>query len=401
MFELILRLRGQLPLAGDVGQRRSTTTIPQSPRARRRIRHRDGHLAPRADDARARRVAAPRQGALELRHQRGGAARVLGRGHPPQQGTTRSIVTLGMRGDGDEPMSSETQRRAARAHRRRPAQHPRPSHGCDPDVTQVPQVWALYKEVQDYYEKGMRVPDDVTLLWCDDNWGNIRRLPTPEERKPRRRRGHLLPLRLRRRPAHLQVDQHRSRSPKVWEQMHLAWQLRRRRGSGSSTSATSSRWSSRSQFFLDYAWDPARWPAERLHDYTRAVGRARVRRRARGRDRRPRRAATRSSTAGASRSCSSRARTAWSTTARRRRVVADYNAAGRARRADRTTALPADVPRRLLPARAAIRCKACADAERALRRPSGRNRLYAAQGRATTNDLARARARAVRARTPS
>ena len=29
----------------------------------------------------------------------------------------------------------------------------------------------------------MRVPDDVTLLWCDDNWGNIRRLPTPDERK--------------------------------------------------------------------------------------------------------------------------------------------------------------------------------------------------------------------------
>jgi hypothetical protein len=28
----------------------------------------------------------------------------------------------------------------------------------------------------------MRVPDDVTLLWCDDNWGNIRRLPTLEER---------------------------------------------------------------------------------------------------------------------------------------------------------------------------------------------------------------------------
>jgi hypothetical protein len=41
----------------------------------------------------------------------------------------------------------------------------------------------LYKEVQGYYEKGMRVPDDVTLLWCDDNWGNIRRLPTPAERK--------------------------------------------------------------------------------------------------------------------------------------------------------------------------------------------------------------------------
>ena len=42
---------------------------------------------------------------------------------------------------------------------------------------EIPQLWALYKEVQDYYEAGMRVPDDVTLLWCDDNWGNIRKLP--------------------------------------------------------------------------------------------------------------------------------------------------------------------------------------------------------------------------------
>ena len=34
----------------------------------------------------------------------------------------------------------------------------------------VPQLWALYKEVQDYYDDGMRVPDDVTMLLCDDNW---------------------------------------------------------------------------------------------------------------------------------------------------------------------------------------------------------------------------------------
>ena len=39
-------------------------------------------------------------------------------------------------------------------------------------------MWALYKEVQDYYDKGLRVPDDVTLLFADDNWGNIRKLPT-------------------------------------------------------------------------------------------------------------------------------------------------------------------------------------------------------------------------------
>ena len=51
------------------------------------------------------------------------------------------------------------------------------------DITKIPQLWCLYKEVQDYYKAGMRVPDDVTLFWAEDNWGNIRRLPTAEERK--------------------------------------------------------------------------------------------------------------------------------------------------------------------------------------------------------------------------
>ncbi len=81
-----------------------------------------------------------------------------------------------MRGDGDEPMSETTatqllesivaaQRDIIRDVTGRPAE-------------QQPQVWALYKEVQDYYDHGMKVPDDVTLLFADDNWGQIRRLPT-------------------------------------------------------------------------------------------------------------------------------------------------------------------------------------------------------------------------------
>ena len=48
----------------------------------------------------------------------------------------------------------------------------------------MPQLWCPYKEVLEYYDRlGLRVPDDVTILWPDDNWGNLRRLPTAEERK--------------------------------------------------------------------------------------------------------------------------------------------------------------------------------------------------------------------------
>jgi hypothetical protein len=94
---------------------------------------------------------------------------------------TDDIVTIGMRGDGDEAMGNGTdtkllesiidnQRRIIKEVTKRPAK-------------ETPQIWALYKEVQDYYDAGLRVPDDVTVLLCDDNWGNVRRLPTAEEQK--------------------------------------------------------------------------------------------------------------------------------------------------------------------------------------------------------------------------
>ncbi|EMC99548.1 glycoside hydrolase family 115 protein [Baudoinia panamericana UAMH 10762] len=49
----------------------------------------------------------------------------------------------------------------------------------DPNI--VPQMWCLYKEVQGYYQAGMQVPDYIQLLWTDDNFGNIRRLPLSNE----------------------------------------------------------------------------------------------------------------------------------------------------------------------------------------------------------------------------
>lgn len=94
---------------------------------------------------------------------------------------TDDLITIGMRGDGDEAMSEEAdvallekvianQRKIIRKVTGKPAE-------------QTPQVWALYKEVQDYYDKGLRVPDDVTVLLSDDNWGDVRRLPNSEELK--------------------------------------------------------------------------------------------------------------------------------------------------------------------------------------------------------------------------
>ncbi len=93
---------------------------------------------------------------------------------------TDDIVTIGMRGDGDEAMSEtadtklmeriiDNQRKIIKEVTGKPAE-------------KTTQVWALYKEVQDYYDAGLRVPDDVMILISDDNWGDIRRVPTAAER---------------------------------------------------------------------------------------------------------------------------------------------------------------------------------------------------------------------------
>lgn len=92
-----------------------------------------------------------------------------------RQKNFETVVTLGMRGDGDEPMSEDAN--IGLLEKIVKDQRTIIKKVSGKKITETPQVWALYKEVQDYYDKGMRVPDDVTLLLCDDNWGNVRKLP--------------------------------------------------------------------------------------------------------------------------------------------------------------------------------------------------------------------------------
>lgn len=94
---------------------------------------------------------------------------------------TEDVITIGMRGDGDEAMSEDTNVKLMESIVGNQRKIIKDVTGKSADET--PQVWALYKEVLDYYDKGMRVPDDVIMLLCDDNWGNVRRLPNEKERK--------------------------------------------------------------------------------------------------------------------------------------------------------------------------------------------------------------------------
>ncbi len=174
-----------------------------------------------------------------------------------------NIVTLGMRGDGDLPMSESAN--IALLEKIVADQRKIIANVYGRDAATVPQDWALYKEVQEYYEKGMRVPDDVTLLWCDDNWGNIRRLPTAEERRRAGSAGIYYHFDY--------VGDPRSYKwintnpiPKVWEQMNLALQYGADRvwivnvGDLKPMEFPI-------EFFLSMAWNPARWPKENIEEF--------------------------------------------------------------------------------------------------------------------------------------
>ncbi|MCV2487693.1 glycosyl hydrolase 115 family protein [Flavobacterium sp. SH_e] len=180
-----------------------------------------------------------------------------------RMGNKETIVTVGMRGDGDEPMTEGTaigllenivknQRNIIAEVTKKPAE-------------ETPQMWALYKEVQDYYDKGMRVPDDVTLLLCDDNWGNIRKLP---ELNAKPRKGgygiyyHYDYVGGPRNYKWINTNQ----IERVWEQMDLAYQY-----------GVDKIWIVNVgdikpmefpiEFFLDMAWNPEKFNAENLQDY--------------------------------------------------------------------------------------------------------------------------------------
>ncbi|MGY3091298.1 hypothetical protein ACVWYF_004364 [Hymenobacter sp. UYAg731] len=186
------------------------------------------------------------------------------RGGMRRMGIRENIVTVGMRGDGDEPMSEGSniallekivadQRQIIAEETHKPAD-------------QTPQLWALYKEVQDYYDKGMRVPDDVTLLLCDDNWGNLRKLPKLSDQPRKGGYGiyyHFDYVGGPRNYKWLNTNP----LPRIWEQLHLAHEYGANQiwvvnvGDLKPMELPIS-------FFLDYAWKPEAIPATGVAAYT-------------------------------------------------------------------------------------------------------------------------------------
>lgn len=185
------------------------------------------------------------------------------------------IITIGMRGDGDTAMGAreghddefvpddqatikllekivKNQRDIIAKETGRPAK-------------ERTQLWALYKEVQRYYDKGLKVPDDVIILFSDDNWGDIRRLPSAEERKHKGGFGmyyHVDYVGAPRNSKWLNVTpiQH------IWDQLTLTYQY-----------GVDKLWVLNVgdlkpmeypiTFFMDFAWNPKRYNAANLLEH--------------------------------------------------------------------------------------------------------------------------------------
>ncbi len=179
---------------------------------------------------------------------------------------TEDMVTIGMRGDGDEAMSKDAdtklleniianQRRIIKEVTGKPAE-------------KTTQVWALYKEVQDYYDAGLRVPDDVMILISDDNWGDIRRVPTAAERSRKGGWGiyyHVDYVGAPRNTKWLNVTQ----TQQMFEQLSLAYDFGIQRmwilnvGDLKPMEYPI-------QLFMDMAWSPKDYTVQTVTDHTRS-----------------------------------------------------------------------------------------------------------------------------------
>ncbi|HKI44481.1 MAG TPA: glycosyl hydrolase 115 family protein [Balneolales bacterium] len=181
----------------------------------------------------------------------------------------RQIVTIGLRGENDSPMipgGTLTQDTTLLGKIVRVQEHIL-GNVMNPDLSKIPQLWCPYKEVLNYYNAGFRVPSYVTVLWTDDNWGNLRRLPTADERLRSGGAGIYYHFDYHGGPRSYQWI-NTNPLPKIWDQMSLAgkyganriWIVNVGHLKGYAFPIS---------YFMDLAWNTHRWTNKNITEYAR------------------------------------------------------------------------------------------------------------------------------------
>ncbi len=178
-----------------------------------------------------------------------------------------NLVTIGMRGDEDRPMVDAGSREAnfRQMEEIMAAQRKIIAKTTGKPAAETPQVWTLYSEVLDYYDQGLKVPDDVIVMLCDDNFGHVRRLPYFGTEKHKGGYGmyyHVGYYGAPRASKWLTM----STITEMWEQMQATYQY-----------GVDKFWilnvgdlkphEFSIDFFLKMAWEPNRYDADNLRDY--------------------------------------------------------------------------------------------------------------------------------------
>jgi hypothetical protein len=180
-----------------------------------------------------------------------------------------NLITIGMRGEGDVAMGDGNDLKNIKTLQdviKKQREIIQKVYKDSPE--NHPQVWAIFTEVQRYYDAGLTVPDDVILLFCDNNWGQIRRTyPEKEKIKNRKGGGGLY--------YHIDMNGgpwndrwiNTTTIPKLHEQFNLAYQ-----------SGLDKLWIVNVgdlkpkelpiDFIMHFAWNPDKIPAHKTWDYT-------------------------------------------------------------------------------------------------------------------------------------
>lgn len=177
------------------------------------------------------------------------------------------IYTVGMRGihDGDMPGGKDLNDKVRILHNVFKAQRNILHQVTGKDVTTIPQIFCPYKEVLNIYQAGAKVPDDVTIMWADDNNGYIRQLSNTEERKRSGGAGVYYHISYWGRP-HDFLWVESVPISLIWEEMYKAYQTNAKNvwivnvGDIKANEIGMN-------FFLEMAWNPETHSPEKLDEY--------------------------------------------------------------------------------------------------------------------------------------
>ena len=179
-----------------------------------------------------------------------------------------SMITVGLRGDEDRPMADAGGREANMRLLKKIFNDQKKiiNDVMGKKAKDMPLVWTLYSEMLDYYDDGFQVPDDVTVMLCDDNWGDIRKIPTPDVLGSKGGFGMYYHFSYYGAPRAMKWLQ-QMQIQHVWQQMDIAYR-----------SGIDRVWITNvgdikpaefvTQFFMDMAWNPDRFNQDNLMAYT-------------------------------------------------------------------------------------------------------------------------------------